>query len=670
MPECMNSIVPFLVKNKSIAIEFDTCLRSRVLSLQTGKAEALGNFESSHYLLTGTGVVDDFYISSAESEEINDKYGHGVQCTIAGNAGDIRKLLRLCVYDNFPSTIFIKTQYLNTGDKDIDIVGWVSSRYTIDSTEEDAEKLFWSFQGASFESRPDWVLPLGNGFSRDNFMGMNDPDYGGGIPVTDIWRRDVGLAVGHCESVPKLVSLPVEVSGGKAAFSVSSDTKVRLAPGEKLDTVETFVMVHQGDFFSMMAEYRRILEAGGMTFAPINHEAYETTWCAWGYERGFKISQIYGALPKIKELGFKWICLDDGWQYEEGDFELSKEKFPDGEEGIKEFVRRIHEQGLKVQLWWIPMACDPKSLYCRDHHDSVILDVNGKEQIVSWWDNYYLCPACDDVKEHTRKTVRKILEDWDFDGIKIDGQHLNAAPLCYNEAHHHERPEESYEAVPEFFRLIYEEAKQIKPDALIMFCPCGTCCSVYTMPYFDMPVASDPLSSWQVRSRGKVFKALMGNRIPYNGDHVELSDEGCDFASTVGTGGVINTKFTWPVGSGPVSVVSTGANYDLTPEREALWRKWMNIYNDKKLSSGEYIGDLYTLGYDVPECHVIKQSGKMYYSFFADHFCGEVELRGLDEKSHTVYDYVNEKVIARLGPGENKINIDFKKHALLEVSEA
>ena len=42
---------------------------------------------------------------------------------------------------------------------------------------------------------------------------MNATDYGGGTPVVDVWRRDVGIAVGHLELVPKLVSLPVTQTG-------------------------------------------------------------------------------------------------------------------------------------------------------------------------------------------------------------------------------------------------------------------------------------------------------------------------------------------------------------------------------------------------------------------------------------------------------------------------
>jgi alpha-galactosidase len=49
-----------------------------------------------------------------------------------------------------------------------------------------------------------------------------------------------------------------------------------------------------------------------------------------------------------------------------------------------------------------------------------------------------------------------------------------------------------------------------------------------------------------VRSKGKSVKALMGGRSSYAGDHVELSDGGNDFASSVGVGAVISTKFTWP----------------------------------------------------------------------------------------------------------------------------
>src|SRR5439155_2424261 len=91
-----------------------------------------------------------------------------------------------------------------------------------------------------------------------------------------------------------------------------------------------------------------------------------------------------------------------------------------------------------------------------------------------------------------------------------------------NPAHKHARPEDSVEALPKFFKMIYDTAQSVKPDALIEWCPCGTAFSFFTLPYLNMSVASDPRGSFQIRSKGKTLKALHGDAIAYFGDHVEL----------------------------------------------------------------------------------------------------------------------------------------------------
>ena len=153
---------------------------------------------------------------------------------------------------------------------------------------------------------------------------------------------------------------------------------------------------------------------------------------------------------------------------------------------------------------------------------------------ISWWNSWYLCPADPQVVKYHKDLVKKIMDDWRFDGLKLDGQHMNGVHPCYNSAHGHTRPEESVEAVPTFFKMIYDTARSIKPDSMVEFCPCGTGYSFFTMPYMNIAVASDPESSWQIRLKGKTLKALMGDSIAYFGDHVDMSDGGDDFASTVG----------------------------------------------------------------------------------------------------------------------------------------
>src|SRR5262249_28199150 len=70
----------------------------------------------------------------------------------------------------------------------------------------------------------------------------------------------------------------------------------------------------------------------------------------------------------------------------------------------------------------------------------------------------------------------------------------------------------------------------LKKDALVEVCPCGTSYSFFTAPFMNMSVASDPTSSFQVRLKGKTLKALMGDSAAYFGDHVDMSDGGDDFA--------------------------------------------------------------------------------------------------------------------------------------------
>ena len=52
--------------------------------------------------------------------------------------------------------------------------------------------------------------------------------------------------------------------------------------------------------------------------------------------------------------------------------------------------------------------------------------VTGSRRKVSWWNSYYLCPADRRVVEYHKALVRKILVDWGFDGLKLDGQDMNA----------------------------------------------------------------------------------------------------------------------------------------------------------------------------------------------------------------------------------------------------
>jgi alpha-galactosidase len=421
------------------------------------------------------------------------------------------------------------------------------------------------------------------------------------------------------------------------------------------------VTAHRGDYFTTLADYRRLMTRQGVKIPKAPDDAFEPIWCAWGYGRNFTEKQLYGTFPIVKKLGFRWVTLDDGWQTAEGDWYVNRKKFPGGDADVRRMTDRIHADGFKAQLWWAPMAVDPGTDLIRKHPEQLLLNADGSTQKISWWDAFYLCPAYPPVREDARKLTIKMLRDWGFDGLKIDGQYLNAAPPCYNKAHNHARPEESVEGVPGFFQAIYEAALSVKPDAVVEICPCGTSYSFFTMPFLNMAVASDPESSWQVRTKGKTLKALLGDSVAYFGDHVEMSDGGEDFASTLGVGGVVGTNFTWPAGAG------TDPKVELTPAREKHWAKWLGLYKSKMLSRGEYLGALYDIGFDRPEAHAIRKGGVIYYAFFAKQHRGPVELRGLEPRRYRVTDYANGKDYGSVTGPLARLDATFEGHLLLEA---
>ena len=651
------------IQSQDLCIEFDQNMHSRVIARLKGREIPLGPFSASETVSEKKHLWNDFAVDSQTRERITDVVGDGNKLTIVGSSGALRKNLTVTIYDEFPNLAVFEVTYTNTGKSQLEITGWSNNAYKIDAQQNTAPVAFWSFQSGSYKRRPNWIVPLHAGFSQQNYLGMNASDYGGGTPIVDVWRKGVGMAVGHVEPGPRLVSLPVSMPNPREAqVSVQYRHDRSLKPGESFHTFRTFVTVHSGDYYRTLLTYRGYMSKLGLHMASAPEDAFGAIWCAWGYGRDFKPQQVYDTLPTVKKMGFTWVTLDDGWQNSYGDWQLDPKKFPNGDADIKAMVDRIHQEGFKAQLWWSPLSAAPNSKLLQDEPVLALENKDGSRRKIEWWDSDYLCPALPRVVEYHKKLVEKILVEWGFDGLKLDGQHMNGVPRCYNPAHHHERPEESVEALPDFFRAIYDTAQRVKPGALVEFCPCGTSLSFFTMPHFNMSVASDPTSSFQVRSKGKTLKGLMGDDIPYFGDHVELSDGHEDFASTLGIGGVVGTQFVLP------ALVTKHGRFDLTPARAKTFQKWMNLYREKGLSRGQYLGTLYDIGFDVPEAHAIRKGQKMYYAFFAKEWKGRLQLRGLDDRPYHVVDFVDGKDFGIVRGPVAHLSAGFSKHLLLEAT--
>lgn len=386
-------------------------------------------------------------------------------------------------------------------------------------------------------------------------------------------------------------------------------------------------------------------------------------WCAWGYERQFTIDEVIGTLDKVAELGFRWVDVDDGFQIAEGDWETNS-RFPGGDRDMRRLTDEIHRRGMYAKLWWAPLAADPGTDILRRHPEMRLMTAEGAPEYITWWDSWYLSPVNPVTTAYTDTLLHRFLTLWGFDGLKLDGQHLNCCLPDHNPASHLDYPDQAYEQLPSYFAHIYRRAREVHPHAVVQLCPCGCALNYYLLPCFNQAVASDPTSSAQVRMKRKAY-AAMAPQMAYYGDHVELTDGGTDFASQIGTGSVIGSKFTYPKDNPHAS-----ASFLLTPEKEALIRHWMRIYKENDLARGEYL-NLYTYGFDYPEAHVIRRHDALYYAFYADAYSGTITLRGLQPgRTYTATTYADEQPFSFRVDGDNPVvAVDMQGSYLLRVVE-
>ncbi len=239
-----------------------------------------------------------------------------------------------------------------------------------------------------------------------------------------------------------------------------------------------------------------------------------------------------------------------------------------------------------------------------------------------------------------------------------DFQGLSAVPACFNKAHNHRSPLDSFQAMPKLFETIQTTLRGLKKDGLHEICICSLPHSPYNMPFYDVASASDPVNASQVRSRVKLEKAIRGGTFAV-GDcyQVPMREwEGFSvpesFESAMGTGAQLTTFF----GS-------------LNEREQPLWERWFKEYRALQLSRGEYL-NLYDLAFDEPEVHVVRKGSDMYYGIFSDIWPRNkrIELRGLNKQTtYEVYDYANRRPLGTVSGGQPFLRVGFKDSLLVRL---
>jgi len=168
-------------------------------------------------------TLDFDHVKVSEARGKIGEQGRRVEITGRSKAenGDVlEESLVFEAYDDFPGLLVTSAAYKNLGNKPVRLDKVVANRHRLNASLTDPSVppyQLWSYHGSSEKWGKDDVVDISDHFSRQNLMGGMQPGgEGGGIPVVAFWTDKVGEAIGHLETIPWVLSLPVEVGPGGA----------------------------------------------------------------------------------------------------------------------------------------------------------------------------------------------------------------------------------------------------------------------------------------------------------------------------------------------------------------------------------------------------------------------------------------------------------------------
>jgi alpha-galactosidase len=655
-------------ENEGIKLAIDNYMKIQTSYFDGEKIQTIVSEQEkpNDYIVINEKEIYNFLIDKKLIIDIENEFGKGKQLKLYGrtktmvgeNPIDIEKILTIELYNDYPNSAISYVEYSNLGENTLTIDKTVDVCYTLDRKLLDTTKTsydFSLFQGRGYNWGDNYCnIKLDASYAASNFMGVtyaNRDPKGGGIPLLDLWGKEMGMAIAHISSKPEFVYLPIKpLPDGRIKYSIEESysqhyAKIQIASGEAYTTIKKLVVVHSLDYFDALRTYAYFLNAQGVhTFKETPENVPNAYWKTWGYELDFKLKDIYNKVPEFKELGIEMVVLDDGWFSNYGDWEPSteKEKFPEGRKSLIKFVEDMHKEGLKVGVWWCPLVAEPHSKVAIDHPNWFMHKNDGQAYVMKNPESYFLCPDYAPVLKYWEEQIEKLYVTFDLDFIYHDWANLVEVPPCYNPAHKHKSPLSPYWNMSNQYKVMYDKAQSIKPGYAIEMCECGRPHDPYKMPFYNITNASDANNKEQVRQRLKVEKALNGSKVYFNPGYIlpeSKEDWGYDpteIDECVAMGGYFETYYT-----------------ELSPEKKKEWMKWMVIYHKEQIYKGEYM-NLYDIANDYPEFHVTKKDGVLYY-FAPGPYSGDVELRGLDAVQYQISDLSTGENIAKIEGPEAKL---------------
>ena len=187
----------------------------------------------------------------------------------------------------------------------------------------------------------------------------------------------------------------------------------------------------------------------------------------YSYHQEIDVEETVKECKIAKSLGMETVIVDDGWQTDDnnrgykycGDWEVTPNKIPD----MKDFVRRVHDTGMKIMLWYsVPFMGLGSKNY--ERFKDMLLYKTGNDR-----DHWSLDPRYKEVRDFLIGNYVRAVKEWGFDGLKLD--FIDAFELKGESLKPDDRRDiySLEDAVDRLMKEVLTALKEVNPDVMIEF---------------------------------------------------------------------------------------------------------------------------------------------------------------------------------------------------------
>jgi DUF1680 family protein len=316
-----------------------------------------------------------------------------------------------------------------------------------------------------------WAMPVGDAAGKTGFV-LGGLTFQKSTPVVNVRQQDNGYDLG-------LVAHYTGLQGTAARNIFGIAGGIEVPAGGTLDT-DRVALTGGGSAFAAMDLYGQMIRSANAINSCTNIPA---GWCSWycgGTHEDTVVRLAEFASQKLKDWGFAYVQIDDGWQ--KGGRWWRDGKWP---HGMKWLGDQIHAQGLKAGVWVVPFGASADADVYRDS-SLFVKDTQGKRG-TGGWSGCTLDGANSDTQAYLAGLAERFTFDWGYDYVKCDG--LYGAEIAGTRATAEDTPATAFHKGMKAFR------EGCRPGTYLL--ACGTPFGWSAGEFSGLRIGGDAGAKWE-----------------------------------------------------------------------------------------------------------------------------------------------------------------------------